>query len=70
MEVVMSLGDVLGKFGPFIEPLLEKGVEELWPKLDAEIASMKSEELKLILIALSPALKTLVLAEIKKIPTT
>ncbi len=61
----MDLSSVLKVLGPVVEPLLEQAVNQYWPQVDAAIAGISQPDEKLVLQALSPVLKGLVLQELK-----
>ncbi len=62
----MDLASILKLLGPILEPTLEGAVNEYWPKIDAAIAGISQADEKLVLQALSPVIKLVVIEELKK----
>lgn len=62
----MNLSSILALIGPVGEPILEEAVNTYWPNFDAWVASLAQADEKLLLQALSPAIKGFLIAELKK----
>ena len=62
----MDIASILKLIGPILEPSIQSAVEGYWPKIDAAIASIGQADEKMILQAMSPVLKQVMVAELKK----
>lgn len=63
---IMDLSAIMKILGPLLEPMIEQTVTGFWPQIDAAIASVTQTDEKLILQALSPVMKSILVTELKK----
>lgn len=63
----MDYKALLQQMAPLLEPMLEQGVNQLWVQVDAEIATLTSPDVKLVLQALSPAMKGILISELQNL---